>query len=149
VSAGSAPATSHATLSAFTVSRHGDTVDVTVRQLANGWSAADRAALQRELREDGVPAIVGMPRAVADGTCTSSPLVAQVLKSPSLRRAMLLLLERPRHKVMIKIHTEKIPSGDQVGIAVDGSPRHRSLEVQFPGFLLTRSGHYLCSQGVG
>jgi hypothetical protein len=126
-------------LTAFTVTRHAGTVDVTLRELSRTWSAADRAALLAKLRADGVPAIAGYRWHPASGKCYASPLVGQVIVVTARR-----LLDG----IAFEIRPARIPPGVRVVFAVLSPPAegpdhiHRWAAI-IPGLLVTSSGRCL------
>jgi hypothetical protein len=126
-----------AVLTAFTVTRHAGTVDVTLRELSRTWSAADRAALLAKLRADGVPAIAGYRWHPANGKCYKSPLVRQVI-----------VVSRLLDGIAFEIHPARIPPGVRVVFAVLSPPAegpdhiHRWAAI-IPGLLVTSSGRCL------
>jgi hypothetical protein len=147
------PGTTRAALTAFTVVRHGGTVEVTLHQMEQGWSAANRAALQRELRREGVPAVVGgFPgrgrKLVWSGKppASAGPPSSYVrcYRSPVARRVF-TTVGGPgfTRDPGFDIHLAAIPRGARVIIAIYGGPDDHGVEVVVPGFLLTRSGRCL------
>jgi hypothetical protein len=153
---GSTGGSSQATLTAFTVTRqHSDTVDVTLRQLAAGWSAANRAALQRELRADGVPAVVGPLHGIGWTGTTRPP--AQVRPAPRcypspVAKRVFTMGGSPgtpqpgiSREAAFEIHPAMIPRGARVRIVIDGTTYHHEhpVAVILPGFVITSSGRCL------
>ncbi|MGH3407054.1 MAG: hypothetical protein ACRDRJ_31815 [Streptosporangiaceae bacterium] len=144
---------SSAALDAFTVTRHGKAVDVTVRELESYWSARTRAALKRKLRAAGVPAIIwshggqiyaaaAKPPASVHPTlwCHPSPLVAKVFTDVARSGPAFA------HAVAMNIQPGNIPPGARVLLVIfTGRSVHGVHPVAFtlPGFLLTASGRCL------
>lgn len=152
---------SRATLAAYTVTSHDDTVRVTLNKLESAWSAAARAGLQRELRADGVPATVvsdgptinvepnrlpaGYPRPVIN--CYPSALATRVFTTfmgPGGHGVEF------RHGIAYEIHPAMIPHGTRVLIQVSGGtaahgqrPRHPGVSFLVGGLLITPGGRCL------
>lgn len=142
-----------AALSAFSVTRHGQTVDVTIQEIDSYWSAPARAAFKRALRDAGVPIVIrshgwiyaAAPRPPAGLRnslwCHPSPLVRKVFTDVAGGRSGF------PHGLVMKIHAGQIPAGARVMLLIQASRKvdHGVHPVAFglPGFLITASGRCL------
>ncbi len=149
------PGFSQVTLAAFTVTRHHGVVKVTLRQLEAGWSASDRAALQRRLRADGVPAVVGFHGSIVvepDHAPTPIPHALKCYPSPLLNRIFTTFHQhgghgtRWPHGVAYEIHPARIPKGDRIVIPIQGATNNRhghSVSAMIGGLLIKPGGRCL------
>jgi hypothetical protein len=139
----------------FTVIRHGGTVDVTLRQLERGWSASERAALQRRLRAAGVPAVVGFHGVIVvepDRLPASLHPAIKCYPSPRWKRIFTVFHKHgvagtsfPRG-VAYQIHPARIPKGARIIIPIEsGKGPHGEHGVSFlvGGLVIMPSGRCL------
>lgn len=150
------PGFSRVALAAFTVTRHHGVVKVTLRQLEAGWSASDRAALQRTLRADGVPAaVVGFHgRIVVEPYHPPTPIpdALRCYPTPLWNQIFTIFHQhgghgtRFPHGIAYEIHPARIPKGDRVVIPIAGAiskPHSHGVSFLIGGLVIKPGGRCL------